>query len=380
MSDFPKIVILYFLLVVGIGFSSCKKDPVKPDPPVTTPTTGPKDLTSISYNPSPSEIERPANFPIMEIPEDNPLTKEGIELGKHLFFDPILSANQQMACASCHLPEKAFTDDLAVSLGIDEIAGTRSAMALFNAGYYTKGLFWDGSVVSLEEQALLPVEDPVELHHDWQEVEKDLRQHEKYPELFRKAFGIENTDGITKELAVKAIAQFERTIISSNSKYDRVVNGEEFFEDEEFNGWYMFFDVGGDLPDAECGHCHNAPLFTTNDYFNNGIDSVPNLTSFQDLGLGAITKRTFDNGKFRAPTLRNIALTSPYMHDGRFQTLEEVIDHYNEGVHYSDNVDPLLLKPGGLGLNSQQKKDLLAFLHTLTDSSFVNNPTYQSPF
>jgi len=380
MPHFPKIIIAVLAIVVCC--TSCKKDPVSPTSPTkpTTPNTDAGDLTKIAYTPTPTEIERPENFPIMEIPADNPLTKEGIELGRRLFFDPILSANQEMACAGCHLPSSAFTDDLAVSKGIDKVAGTRSAMALFNTGYYTKGLFWDGSVVTLEEQALLPVEDPIELHHNWADVVKDLSQHDTYPELFRKAFGIENTTEITKDLAVKAIAQFERTIISGNSKYDRVVRGEEFFEDEEFNGWYMFFDNGPDLPDAECGHCHNAPLFTTNDYFNNGLDSVADLNSFKDLGLGAVTKRPFDNGKFRAPTLRNIALTAPYMHDGRFQTLEEVINHYNEGVHYMDNVDPLLLKPEGLGMNEQHKKDLLAFLHTLTDTSFVNNPTYQSPF
>ncbi len=380
MSHSIKIVVSLSLLL-SIICSSCKKDTDRPNPPITTPTDPSiKDLTNIRYAPTPKEIDRLENFPIMEIPADNPLTAEGIELGRHLFFDPILSANQEMSCASCHLPTQAFTDNLAVSTGIDNIAGNRSSMALFNVGYYTKGLFWDGSVTSLEEQALLPVEDPVELHHNWADVVEDLRQHDTYPQLFRKAFGIENTDGITKELAAKAIAQFERTIISGNSKYDRVVRGEEFFEDEEFNGWFMFFDVGGDLPDAECGHCHNAPLFSTNDYFNNGLDAVSDLNNFKDLGLGAITKRRFDNGKFRAPTLRNIALTAPYMHDGRFETLEEVIEHYNEGVHYSDNVDPLLLKPGGLGMNEQQKKDLLTFLHTLTDTSFVNNPTFQSPF
>ena len=375
-SYFPRVLVLLAVL----GIFSCQEDPVSPNPTVNPPTNEFKDLTGIAYTPIPVDIEKLANFPIMDIPEDNPLTEDGITLGRHLFFDPVLSANQEMSCASCHLPSLAFTDNLPVSTGIDKIPGIRSSMALFNVGYYTKGLFWDGSVVTLEEQALLPVEDPIELHHSWGDVENDLQQHDTYPEQFRKAFGITNTSEITKDLAVKAIAQFERTLLSGNSRYDRVVRGEEFFEDEEFNGWYMFFDIGNDLPDAECGHCHNRPLFTTNDYFNNGLDSVGDLNAFKDLGLGAITQRTFDNGKFRAPTLRNIALTAPYMHDGRFQTLEEVVDHYNEGVHYADNVDPLLLKPEGLGLNEQQKKDLITFLHTLTDTSFVNNPAYQSPF
>ncbi len=383
MFYFPKERLLFSLvlsLVLIFLFAACKKEVDKPVP--TSPTNTPQEqgLSNITYQPTFTNIDRPANFPIMDIPEDNPLTQEGIELGRRLFFDPILSANNEMACAGCHFPSSAFTDDLAVSTGIDNKAGTRSSMALFNTGYYTKGLFWDGRIVSLEAQALEPVEDPLELNHDWAAVVEDLKTTAPYPNLFRQAFGIDNTKEITKELAVKAIAQFERTIISADSKYDRVVRGEEFFEDDEYNGWFMFFDVGGDLPDAECAHCHNAPLFTVNDYFNNGIDSVADLNSFKDLGLGAVTGRIFDNGKFRAPTLRNIALTAPYMHDGRFQTLEEVINHYNEGVHYVDNVDPLLLQPNGLGLSEQNKKDLLAFLHTLTDTSFVNNPTFQSPF
>ena len=236
MSYFPKILALFLVLVIGI--LSCKDDPISPTPtnnPITPSQNSPKDLTSIAYNPAPVAIEKLENFPNMDIPADNPLTAEGIELGKHLFFDPILSANQQMACANCHLPSSAFTDNLPVSTGIDEIAGIRSSMALFNVGYYTKGLFWDGSVVSLEEQALLPVEDPIELHHNWEDVIKDLQQHTTYPTLFRKAFGIDNTSEINKEIAAKAIAQFERSIVSGQSKYDRVVRGEEFFEDEEFN-------------------------------------------------------------------------------------------------------------------------------------------------
>ena len=315
----------------------------------------------------------------MDIPADNPLTEAGIELGRFLFYDPILSGDETMACADCHLPTGGFTDNLAFSKGIDGIPGLRSSMSLVNVGYVTKGLFWDGRVQTLEEQALLPVEDVLELHTEWEQVIEKLQKHPDYPTRFRQAFGINSTDELTKELAAKAIAQFERSLISADSKYDRVVRGEAFFDDDELMGFELFFDVPNDLPDAECGHCHNAPLFTVNQYFNNGLDSVASLDDFADKGLGTVTGLPFDNGKFRAPTLRNIALTAPYMHDGRFQTLEEVVDHYNENAHFADNVDPLIATKG-LGLNAEQKRALVAFMHTLTDTSFVNNPAYQNPF
>ncbi len=366
----------YLYLFFICLFFSCKKNN---NPTVNPVIPDAKDLSTISYNPIPVTLPILDPLPPMDIPMDNPLTEDGIALGRFLFYDPLLSGNEKMACADCHLPKGGFTDNLAFSTGIDGIMGLRSSMSLINAGYFTKGLFWDGRIQTLEEQALLPVEDVTELHNEWESVEEKLQAHNDYPTRFRKAFGINTTDEITKELAVKAIAQFERSLVSANSKYDRVIRGEEFFDDDELTGFELFFDEPNDLPDAECGHCHNAPLFTVNQYFNNGIDSVGSLEDFKDKGLGAITNNPFDNGKFRAPSLRNIALTAPYMHDGRFETLEEVIDHYNEGAHFADNIDPLIMTRG-LGLSDQNKKDLIAFLHTLTDTSFVNNPAFQNPF
>jgi len=311
--------------------------------------------------------------------EDNPLTIEGIFLGRKLFFDPILSADSTQACVSCHLPGGSFTDNLPISKGIDNIAGKRSSMSLLNIGYYNEGLFWDGSVSTLEEQALLPVEDPIELHDTWPNVIKKLMRHEDYPADFRRAFGITEKGEISKELAAKALAQFQRSIVSSgNSKYDRVVRKEAFFTDEEQNGFLMFFDAAvGILPDAECGHCHNAPLFTTNEYINNGLDAVDNVDDFTDKGRGVVTGVPFDQGKFRVPTLRNISFTAPYMHDGRFQTIEEVVDHYVSGGNYADNRHPLIAP---LQLDENQKQDLIAFLKTLDDPDMINNPAYQSPF
>jgi len=375
--SFPLKNTFLFLLFM-LSLFACKKGD-KPVVEIDPPIPEFPDLNNIAYNPVPVDLTIPEPLPPMDIPVDNPLTKDGIELGRFLFYDPILSGNETMACANCHLPKGGFTDNLAVSKGVDGTPGLRSSMSLINSGYVTQGLFWDGRIQTLEEQALLPVEDPIELHNNWEDVEEKLRKHNDYPTRFRKAFGINNAGEITKELAVKAIAQFERNLVSANSKYDRVVRKEEFFEEEELNGFELFFDVPNNLPDAECGHCHNAPLFTVNQYFNNGLDSVGSVEDFVDKGLGAVTNIPFDNGKFRAPSLRNIALTAPYMHDGRFQTLEEVIDHYNEGAHFSDNVDPLIATKG-LGLSVQQKKDLIAFLHALTDTSFVNNPDFQNPF
>ncbi|MDB4442885.1 c-type cytochrome [Saprospiraceae bacterium] len=338
------------------------------------------DLSYIPYSPQAFSITKPDGFPSMFIPTDNSMTLDGIELGKHLFFDPILSADSTMSCSSCHSPSLSFTDGGATSTGIDGISGLRSSMSLLNIGYVEKGLFWDGRSINLEDQALDPVEDPIELHDTWENVEIKLKDHPSYPKKFRMAFGIEDRSEITKELAVKAIAQFERTLIGASSKYDKVIfQGLAAFTDSEDRGMRMFTDAQGGLPDAECAHCHALHLGTTDGFFNNGLDSVGSLKDFIDLGLGGVTQDTFDNGKFRAPTLRNIALTAPYMHDGRFETLEEVVDFYNESPNHNNaaNID-VNIRP--LGLTSEQKQDLVNFLHTLTDTTFTTKPAFQSPF
>lgn len=252
-------------------------------------------------------------------------------------------------------------------------------MSLLNVGFANTGLFWDGRVATLEEQALLPVEDPIELHDSWPNVESKLKENEVYPKLFRKAFGITTVEEISKELVVKAIAQFERTLISSGqSKYDKVIAGQEIFSDMELRGHNIFFDIDPDqAKHAECGHCHNAPLFTTNEYLNNGIESVPDLMSFPDLGRGKVTGIAFDNGAFKIPTLRNIMNSAPYMHDGRFSTLEEVIGHYESGGHIADNIGAVM-RP--LSLTEDDRMSLIAFIMTLQDDDFSNNPEFSNPF
>ncbi len=348
---------------------SCNDEPIVPNMDI--------DLTSIEYNPIGYTVQYPSSFPILEVPEDNKITTDGIELGRTLFYDPILSADSTMSCASCHLQEGSFTDNLAVSTGIDNIEGKRSSMSLINVGFYYTGVFWDGRAETLEDQARLPVTDPIELHNSWENVIGKLKSHNDYPRMFRKAFGIERSSQITETLAVKAIAQFERTLVSSgNSLYDRVVSGKDVFTEQELMGFEIYFDENPDLPDGECFHCHNEPLLTTNEYLNNGLDAAVEFSDFNDLGRGAVTEVVFDNGKFRVPTLRNIVHSAPYMHDGRFNTLEEVLEHYNSGGHLSPNKHPLIVP---LGLNQEQIDALLAFLHTLTDEDFLNNEEYKDP-
>jgi cytochrome c peroxidase len=335
------------------------------------------DLTGIVYNPESYQVNLPSHFPALEIPADNPLTKQGILLGRHLFYDPILSADSTMSCASCHLPEFSFTDAKALSVGIDGIPGRRSSMSLINIGFVKSGLFWDGRVKTLEEQALLPVEDPVELHTTWPDVIEKIKVHPTYPKMFREAFGIKNKSEISKELAAKAMAQFERIIISKDSKFDLIQQGQAFYTDLELTGLGLFFDDDPDLPDTECGHCHNIPMATSDDFFNNGLTETNSLDGFPDIGRGKVTGSRADNGKFRAPTLRNIKYSAPYMHDGRFKTLDEVINHYKSGGKNSPNADPLLHP---LAIDQYYIKALKAFIETFNDTLFYKNPDLQNPF
>ena len=367
MPKYKAILLLAFLFSF-----SCDFDPSEPDQ---------GKLDHIVY--APTFVSAPAvpGYPQMEIPEDNPLTEEGIQLGKKLFFDPILSRDSSLACAGCHKPELSFTDGLATSKGVDGLNGKRSAMSLIDIGFQKNGLFWDGRSNTLEQQALLPIEDVLEMHFTWPGAIERIKKHDTYPADIRKAFGIVHIDSISKYLITKAIAQFERTLVSSGrAKYDLALTPGSgvFFTESELRGFDMYFDrSGGRLPDAECFHCHNSPLLASNDYFNNGIQKVTSLNDFEDPGRGKITGSLVENGQFRAPTLRNITLTAPYMHDGRFKTLTEVLEHYNSGGHPADNKNPFIRS---LNLTASQKLDLIAFLHTLTDSSFVKNPAYKNPF
>lgn len=334
-----------------------------------------EDTPEDNYIPIPYQLEIPVLFqtklidPI--IPLSNTLTIEGVALGKHLFFDNILSVNNTKACASCHLPQNAFTDPNQFSSGVTGIPGNRNSMPLFNLAWnFDDKYFWDGHALGLENQALEPVIDANELGNDsWEPIEAKLNNHDQYPLLFKQAFG---TTTITRQLVTKAIAQFERTLISGNSKFDQFSNGTVNLTSQEENGLAIFMDEER----GDCFHCHgnpNNPLWTDNQFHNNGLDAT-----FTDLGFGAVTGNPNDNGKFRSPSLRNLAYTAPYMHDGRFATLDDVINHYSTGLNNSSTIDPLMKKvnQGGVNLNPQDKADLKAFLLSLSDPSFINNPDF----
>ena len=305
------------------------------------------------------------------IPSNNPLTEEGIALGKRLFFDRRLSNNNSKSCASCHDPRNAFSDITQFSAGVGGQTGTRNAMPLFNLAWNFGDRFaWDGKELGLERQALEPVKNPIEMHSDWADVATKLQEDAQYPNMFLQAFG---TSTIDSTLVTKAIAQFERTLISGNSKFDQYLLGNVDLTPQELNGFNVFITE----EKGDCFHCHGTgsnPLWTDNEFHNNGLDAV-----FTDLGLGAVTGDPNDNAKFRTPSLRNLAFTAPYMHDGRFATLDEVIDFYSEGLQNSPTIDPLMksVNDGGVQLSAQDKADLKAFLLTLTDNDFVNNPAFQ---
>lgn len=355
-----KPILVFFFLLLTL--SACKKD-------------------KANFQPTPYHLAIPSHFPDMEIPSDNPMTKEGVELGRWLFYEKRLSGNDSMSCASCHMPAHSFSDPKKYSIGIDGIAGNRNSMALINLGW-DKFFFWDGRSASLEQQILEPVPNPIEMHQSWANAVYKLNLDINYRNQFFRAFG---EPGIDSVKVAKAIAQFIRTMISAESKYDVMYKYEngitltaqeqnilQTVDVEEWAGYDLFKSLNG----ADCFHCHNGPLMRVKKYSNNGLDA--NLT---DLGRGGITGNPEDYGKFKVPTLRNIALTAPYMHDGRFQTLDEVIEHYSSGVHVSPTIDPLIefANQGGVQLNAQEKIYLKKFLLTLTDYSFISNPAFKDP-
>lgn len=293
----------------------------------------------------------------------NPLTKKKVELGRELFYDPILSKNNLISCASCHSPYTAFTHvDHDLSHGIDDRIGTRNSPALMNLAWH-KLFMWDGAINHLDMQALAPISHPDEMGETMEHVIKKLKQSNKYRYLFKQAF---NDSVITGQLTLKAISQFMLTLVSADSKYDSVMRKQTHFTEQENKGYILF--------KKHCSSCHTEPLFTNNEFENNGL---PIDTTLNDIGRMRITKNPTDSLKFKVPTLRNIKFSFPYMHDGRFKKLSDVLKHYTSGINYNKTLAIQLQNP--LILSSNDKVDLTAFLLTLTDKSFLFNPKHTFP-
>jgi cytochrome c peroxidase len=293
-----------------------------------------------------------------------PMSEAGIELGRRLFHDTRLSINGTQSCASCHDQKLAFADARRFSLGAEKQVGKRNAMPLFNLAWGSS-FFWDGRAATLREQVLMPIQDHAEMNETLPNVIAKL-QNER--EAFQKAFG---TPEITADRLAAALEQFLLTLISQDSKYDRAARKVAELNESEKRGLQLFvteFDPKRGLRGADCFHCHGGTLFVSSQFANNGLDLAAD-----DIGRMAVTKNAADRGKFKVPSLRNIALTAPYMHDGRFSTLEEVVEHYSSGVRRSDTLDPNLAKhpEAGIQLTATEKADLVAFLKALTDETFT---------
>ena len=350
-------------IILAIALIACKKEVV---PYVAT------------YDETPYELQLMNNtLPPVNLPGDNPLTVQKVKLGKMLFFETALSLDNSISCASCHDQTFGFSDPNQFSEGVGGAMGTRQSMAIVNMAWNSNGFFWDGRAQLLRHQSLLPIQDPLEMKESLPNVIQKLSGIEKYRNQFIRAFG---TSEITSERISLALENFMFSIVSDNSKYDQYLAGTATLTESEERGRILFFGEYNpffpDISGADCAHCHAGNNFENDLYMNNGLDTD---AQFIDFGRENATGNVSDRAKFKIPTLRNIEVTGPYMHDGRFTTLEEVIEHYNNGVQNSSTVDPALLgtTSTGLMLDAQEKIDLVNFLKTLTDYTFLNNPEYQ---
>ena len=329
-----------FLAIILIGLSACEQ-PVQPEP-----------LESL--------LAVPSGFPEPLFPEDNRFSEDRWVLGKKLFFDPILSADQSISCASCHKPELGFSDDRALSLGVSKRLGVRNAPTLANVAYhpyYTR----EGGVPTLEMQILVPVQEHAEFDFNILLIAERLKADSSYVQLSHLAYE-RDPDAF---VITRAIACFERTLLSGESRYDKFILGDQTaLSSQEKIGLNLFFSDR-----LSCSACHSGFNFTNYSFENNGL-----YAEYPDPGRFRLTNNEADRALFKVPTLRNIEVTAPYMHDGSIQTLEEVINHYNEGganhPHKSSLIRQLLLLPN-------EKEALVAFLKSLTDDHFITNPKFK---
>ena len=322
---------------------------------------------ALSKGTVPYRLDISRRLPQAPFPADNPLTQAGVALGEKLFHDPRLSVNNSQSCASCHDRALAFSDHRKVSLGAEGQVGKRQSMPLFNLAW-AQDFFWDGRASTLREQVLMPIQDPHEMNERLDRVVAKLGDQK---EAFNAAFG---SPEITPDGIARALEQFLLTLVSQDSRFDRAARKVAELSEEEKRGLQLFVtehDPVRGLYGADCFHCHSGTLFTDHQFKNNGLS-----LSADDIGRMGVTHDPVDRGKFKTPSLRNIAVTAPYMHDGRFQTLEEVVAHYSGPMTRSDTLDPNLAKHPtvGLQLSSADQRALVAFLKTLTDDAFLQAP------
>lgn len=338
---------LLFLLFLGL--SSCSDEfegvPIEKDEPYS--------------------LKIPNGFPALAFDDkEEPLTVNGIALGKKLFYEGKLSRNNTISCGFCHIQENAFTHHgHTVSHGIDDRIGIRNAPAIQNMAF-TKNFTWDGVSHHLDERSIVPITTDFEMDSSFPEVIGKLSADSNYKKMFKAAFGDETISG---DLILKALSQFMRTMISVDSKYDQVRNGSATFNSQEFSGKILF--------ENKCSSCHSGTLFTDETFRNTGMYYNP---QYDDRGRYRVTLDWNDNMKFRVPSLRNVALTAPYMHDGRFSTLEAVLNFYSDNVENQANLDPLLKQNGHIGIpmTATEKQSIIAFLKTLSDQKFITNPKF----
>lgn len=357
---------LLLLLASVFVLAGCRHDPVE----------GPID--ELVYDGTPYALSY-GQFPEPPIALDNALTEQGVKLGRMLFYETDLSLDGSMSCASCHRQQHAFSDSLQFSIGVHGLPGGRQAMGIFNMAWNTNNFFWDGRSPLLRDQSLKPIQDSLEMAETLDNVVAKLNADQTYPDQFMRAFGSEE---ITPYKMSLALEQFMNSIVSVDSRYDRYLAGSIALDESEERGRELFFaEYNPFFPDdsgADCAHCHTPRNFENDLYINNGLESDASVT---DYGRELVTNDPADRGKMKVPSLRNVALTAPYMHDGRFQTLEEVVEHYDSGLEASATLDPALehTRATGLMLTAQDKLDLIAFLRTLTDETLPSRAEYGDP-
>lgn len=355
MIKFLKILISFFIAVIYLV--SCSKTDI------------------VQEEPQPYRLAVPLNFPAFEDDPHNPLSETGVALGRRLFYDVRLSGNNKISCASCHQQQLAFSDGTALSnMGVSGTKLLRHAPALINLAWARNGLFWDGGSTNLESQAFGPLSAHDEMAQDLYQLVEELNADGQYPQLFRAAFKQE----VSAAGVVKALAQFQRTMVSANSSYDKYRRNEgAVLSSKELRGLQ--------LVQQKCQQCHATDLFTDNSYHNNGLDDDFSIEDHDNIYKGRfrVSYHLSDLGAYRTPTLRNIMLTAPYMHDARFASIEAVLDHYSDGVKSSSSLSPELYqkenRAPGITLSAEDKASIIAFLHTLTDADFITNKTLSNP-